>query len=71
MIQVSGSNFNKQKLLIASHKSQEEYLISFNLLKLYTKLRLKYTKIERVFRFKQEAVFSVFIQTNLSFKKGC
>ena len=69
LIQVSGCNFNKHKSLIASHRSQEGYLISLNLLKLYTKLGLKYTKIHKVFRFKLEALFSDFIQTNISLTK--
>ena len=69
LIQVTGSNFNKQKSLIASHKSQEGYIISLNLLKLFTKLWLEYTKIHRVFRFKQEDLFSDFIQTNISLRK--
>ena len=69
LIQVSGCNFNKYKSLIASLKSQEGYLISLNLLKLYIKLGLEYTKIHRVFTFKQEALFSDFIKTNFSLRK--
>ena len=65
LIQMTGCNINTQKSLIASHKAQEEYLNSLNLLELYIKLGLKYTKIHRSFRFKQEAIFSDFIQTNI------
>ena len=54
---------SKRKL----YKTQEGYLISLNLLKLYTKLGLKYTNVHRVFLFKQAALFSYFIQTTNSF----
>ena len=49
MIQSSGCKFTKQKSLIASHKSQQGYFISLNLLRLYESLGLKCTKIHRIF----------------------
>ena len=69
MTVVTISNIQVLSNKLKIYKSQERYLISFNLLKLYTKLGLKYTKIHRVFRFKQEALFSDFIQTNISLRK--
>ena len=69
LIQMTGCNFNKQKLLIASHKSQEGYLNSLSLWKQYTKLDMKHTKIHRLFRVKQEGLISDFIQTNISLRK--
>ena len=46
--------FIKQKSLIASHKSQKNYLISLPLLKLYIELGIEIEKINSIYRFKQK-----------------
>ena len=64
----SGLKFIKQKSLIASHNPQKKYLISLNLLKLFKDIGLKCTKIHRIFRFRQEALFKGFIEKNIELR---
>jgi len=66
--ETSGVKFIKQKSLVASHKPQEKYLISLNLLKLFKDIGLECKKIHRIFRFRQEALFKDFIEKNIELR---
>ena len=70
MIDECDYKFINSPSLIASHDSQSNYLISLNLLRLYEGIGLKCTKIHRIFRFKQEALFKEFIEKNIELRKN-
>ena len=59
----------KQKSLIASHNSQENYLISLQLLKVFIGLGLKVTKIHRIFRWKQKQFSKILSNKILNYVK--
>ena len=56
--------------LVADHSSQEKYLISLDRLKVMKKLGVKITKINRIFRFKQEPFLKDFIDQNINLRKS-
>ena len=61
LVKETDYKFTKQKTLVASHKSREKYLISLNLLRIFTGLGLECKKIHRIFRFGQTEIFKDFI----------
>ena len=70
LIQSSGSKFSKSKSLIASRKAPEGQLVSVRVLILYEFLGLNFAKTHRFFYFEQEAIFKVFISTNISLRNA-
>ena len=70
MITSSGRKFIEQKSLVASHKSKTYYLISLNLLRVFTDLGLIVKKTHRIFSFKQETVFKDYIEKNIELRKN-
>ena len=62
--------FSNAEKLVQTLEDKKNYVIHFELLKLYLKLGLKLTKIHRVLRFEQRAFMKSFIEFNIDRRKA-
>ena len=62
--------FSNAEKLVQTLEDKKNYVIHFELLKLYLKLGLKLTKIHRVLRFEQKAFMGSFIEFNIERRKA-
>lgn len=61
----AGMKRGKTERLVASHLPMEKYLITIKLLKLFVEIGMVVTKVHRIFRFDQSAIFKDFILKNI------
>ena len=70
LLRETNQNFAKTESLICDHSSQENYLISLNMLKLFIEMGVKIEKVNYVYRFDQDFIFKDFIEKNIELRKN-
>ena len=60
----SGKLLHRSEKLVLDQNNKTEYMVHYRMLKFYVKMGVKVTKIHRVIKFKQDYIYSNYIQNN-------